>query len=322
MTERSCKVLEEFQIRKSKKQKESFRSWLSEELRGMGYTVAVEKSAIAKNVVVGNPETAKVIYTAHYDTCAVLPFPNFITPRNLGWYLLYQLCIVLPVFLLGIGAEVGTIFLWEAVAGQDCPIVVAVAVMYAVLLFFCWWLLDGPANKNTVNDNTSGVLTLLEIAQALPAELRQDVALVFFDNEERGLFGSSTLAKKYKTVRKNTLVVNFDCVSDGDSIQFFPSKVLKKKGQDTLAALESAFLPVGEKSVEVVRSFGFYPSDQAKFKKGVGVCALKKSRVFGWYMDRIHTKKDTVLMEENIHLLCDGAVRLAENLCQKSQAAS
>ena len=321
MTERSRKVLEEFRIRKSKQQKETFRSWLSEELTGMGYTVAVEKSAMAKNVVVGDPETAKVIYTAHYDTCAVLPFPNFITPRNFFWYLVYQLMICVPVFALAAAAEAGTMLLWEKVTGEVCPFELAFAVMYAVLLFFCWWLIDGPANRNTVNDNTSGVLTLLEIAAALPEELRSEVSLVFFDNEEKGLLGSAAFAKKHKTVRKSTLVVNFDCVSDGDSIQLFPAKGLKKR-EETLAALEAAFLPAGEKTVEVVRSFGFYPSDQAKFKQGVGVCALKKSRIFGWYMDRIHTKKDTILMEENIHLLRQGALRLAESLCETEQAAS
>ena len=322
MTERSRRVLDEFQVRKSKKQKEAFRQWLAGELTGMGYTVAVEKSALAKNVVVGDPEKAKVVYTAHYDTCAVLPFPNFITPRNLGWYLLYQCAIVVPICIFGISAEVATILFWKFVLGMTCPVYVATGVMYAVLLLFSWWLIDGPANKHTVNDNTSGVLTLLEIASALPEELRSEVALVFFDNEEKGLFGSSAFASKHKKVKKNTLLVNFDCVSDGDYIQFFPVKKLKKTGEASLAALEAAFLPMGEKSVEVVRSFGFYPSDQKKFDRGVGACALKKKPVFGYYMDRIHTKKDTVLMEENIHLLRDGALRLVYSLSEKGQVAS
>lgn len=321
MTELSRKILEEYQIRKSKKQKENFWVFLMEELRAMGYEVKIEGKS-SKNIVVGDPEKAKVIYTAHYDTCPVLPFPNFITPRNFFWYLVYQLLICVPMFVLAVGAEVGTMLLWEKVTGEVCPFGVAFTAMYAVLLFFIWWIYAGPANKHTVNDNTSGVLTLVEIAQQLPEELRGEVCLAFFDNEEKGLLGSAAFAKKHKTVRKNTLLVNFDCVSDGDSIQFFPAKLLKRKEKETLSALEAAFPATGEKTTEVVRSFGFYPSDQAKFKKGVGVCALKKSRVFGWYMDRIHTKKDTVLMEENIRLLRDGALRLAANLCEKEQAAS
>ena len=83
--------------------------------------------------------------------------------------------------------------------------------------------------------------------------------------------------------------------------------------------LRASFLPAGDKSVEVVESFGFYPSDQAAFRRGVGVCALKKSRVFGWYMDRIHTKRDTVLEETNIDLLRAGAVRLLQTIKDKDE---
>jgi len=313
MTTLSRKIMEEYQIRKTKKQKEQFRLWLCAELEKLGYMPRVESGNFSHNIVVGDPETAKVIFTAHYDTPPVLPFPNFITPRNLLWYLLYQVAIISPVFALAIAAEIGTIFLWEAVAGTECPMWAAIGVMYAVLVFEIWWMMAGKANRHTANDNTSGTITLVEIAQALPEELRNRVCLVFFDNEEKGLLGSSSFAGKHKSVKKNTLLVNFDCVSDGDYIQFYPGKAVKKE-TGTLAALETAFPSTAEKTTEVVTAFGFYPSDQAQFSRGVGVCALKKSRLFGYYMDRIHTKKDTVMMEENVHLLAEGAVRLAEAL--------
>lgn len=78
--------------------------------------------------------------------------------------------------------------------------------------------------------------------------------------------------------------------------------------------MEAAFLPGAGKDVQVVRGFGFYPSDNANFKKGAGVCALKRKPVIGYYMDRIHTAKDTVCEERNIELLRDGCVRLAKEL--------
>ena len=71
-------------------------------------------------------------------------------------------------------------------------------------------------------------MTLVETALTLPEELRQSVCFVWFDNEERGLLGSSAFAGKHKAVKKNALVLNFDCVGAGDSIQFFPSKKVKK----------------------------------------------------------------------------------------------
>ena len=124
------------------------------------------------------------------------------------------------------------------------------------------------------------------------------------------MFGSAAFAKKHKNVKKNTTVLNFDCVSDGDSIQFFPGNRLRKD-EKTLERIETAFQGNMEKQTEVVRGFGFYPSDNASFKKGVGVCALKHKKIIGYYMDRIHTNRDTVLEEENIELLRQGALALA-----------
>ena len=61
---------------------------------------------------------------------------------------------------------------------------------------------------------------------------------------------------------------------------------------------------------------GFFASAR---DDGVGVCALKKSKFFGWYMDRIHTKKDTVLDEENIAMLRAGTVRLLQTMNEKEE---
>lgn len=308
-------VWEQFQIRKTKGQKAAFRAFLCEELEKRGYAPRVEGKR-SKNVVVGEPEAAQLLFTAHYDTCAVLPVPNFITPRSMVWYVLYQLLLVVLILALAVAAEVGLLLLWE-----DCPLWAAMGAMYGVILFCGWWMLAGPANRHTANDNTSGVLTLLELAERLPAELRQSVCLVFFDNEELGLLGSGAFAKAHRAAQRDALVVNFDCVGDGESLQCFPARALKRE-EETLAALERAFSGGGGKSVEAVRGFGFYPSDQAKFRRGVGVCALKQKPLIGYYMDRIHTGRDTVLMEENLHQLAAGAVRLAEMLQETDEKLS
>lgn len=258
------------------------------------------------NVIVGDPEAADVVYTAHYDTCAVLPFPNLITPQNLLFYLLYQLLIVVPMFLLAIGAEVLLLILWN-----DAPLWLAMLLVYCVLGFCLWWILAGPANKHTMNDNTSGVATLMEIALSLPQEARGKVAFIFFDNEEKGLFGSSLYKKVHGKKMKDTLVVNFDCVSDGDHIQFYPSSKLKKNPL-LFNKLKDSFSSDDRKQVALVTGFGFYPSDQRAFPNGVGVAAMHKSRL-GYWLGRIHTKRDTVFDEENIELLRRGALQLASS---------
>lgn len=299
------KLLGEFEIRKTKKQKTAFRAWLKGILEQEGYTVSEETGNFSTNVVAGDAEKAKVLLTAHYDTCPVLPFPNFITPRNFLFYILYQFLICIPVFVCAFGGEILVIKLFDA------PLWAALATVYIIMGFMLWWIMDGPANKHSANDNTSGVYTLLSIARALPAEERDKVCFVFFDNEEKGLFGSAAFAGKRKAIKKNTLVLNFDCVGDGEHLHFIPTKAVLKD-EATRKALETAFLPAGEKTVTVIK--GVYPSDQKNFKRGVGVCALKHNKFWGYYMDRIHTAKDTILEEENIAILRDGAVRFVESL--------
>ena len=86
-------ILEKNQVRKNGKQKREFRDYIQKIASEEGYDYKEEKSFGACNVVIGNIDTAKAVYTAHYDTCAVLPFPNFITPKNFFIYLIYQFII-------------------------------------------------------------------------------------------------------------------------------------------------------------------------------------------------------------------------------------
>lgn len=303
MTEQSKYLLEHFPVRKSRQQKAAFRGWLCRALSDAGYSPGIEehRSLVTScNVVAGDPNTAEMILSAHYDTCAVLPVPNLITPRNPMIFLLWQVFLVAVIFALAIGAELVVLHLF------DPPVWAAMAVVYAVVFFLLWWMMAGKANKSNVNDNTSGIITLLEIALSLPAEDRARVCFVFFDNEEKGLFGSAGFYKAHKKAVKDTLLLNFDCVGDGDHILFFPSKALRKDPA-ALARLESAFPAVGAKATEVcARGFAVYPSDQKHFPRGVGVAALHKSPWVGHWLGRIHTPRDTVLEEENVELLRRG----------------
>lgn len=180
-------------------------------------------------------------------------------------------------------------------------------LIYWVLLFL---ILDGPANKHTANDNTSGVTTVLDIMAELPQDQRGKVAFVLFDLEEVGLFGSSSFASKHKAIKKNALVINFDCVSDGETMLF----ALKRTTVKYAELLEKAFISTPDVTVDIAKK-AFYPSDNVSFNGGIGVAALKKSKRFGMlYMDRIHTNKDVIYREENIRFLTEGAVKLAQLL--------
>ena len=64
-------VLKLFPVRKSGKQKQSFRAWVQAYLEELGYPVSIEAGSFhSKNVVAGDPERAKYLVTAHYVTCA------------------------------------------------------------------------------------------------------------------------------------------------------------------------------------------------------------------------------------------------------------
>jgi Zn-dependent M28 family amino/carboxypeptidase len=159
----------------------------------------------------------------------------------------------------------------------------------------------GYANPHTANDNTSGVLTLIEAMQ--DEEIRKKACFVFFDHEEIGLIGSANFAKKHKAVLENKLVINFDCVGEGDYLMM----VVGKRANDVEDKLRESFKGNDTKSFVFEKSMNtLYPSDQMNFKKNVGVAAFKKHKKIGYYMDHIHTIKDTICEEENITLLVEG----------------
>ena len=314
-------ILENYQVRKGKKKKTAFIEFVKGECAKHGYDVNIEKGSFgARNIVIGDPERAKVVYTAHYDTCAWLPVPNFITPKNIGIYLIYQIFLVLAMFAIAFGGALlmEQLFTPIAVSWLNTKIAKVGGVIFflsfEIILFAVLGLImAGPANKHTANDNTSGVVTVLELMKSMPDEHKNDAAYIFFDFEESGLIGSSSYASKHKNFKKNGLVINFDCVSDGDTILF----AINKKASHLKKDLEKAYIPNDILSVDIAYEKVIYPSDQASFVNGVGVAALKKSKRGILYMDRIHTGKDTIFEEKNIAYLVERSIEFTKLMSGK-----
>lgn len=295
MTQISQEILSYFQVRKTKKQKTGFINFLLPEIRGMGYSPKVETNGIFKsrNIVVGDIKNAGIVFSAHYDTCAAMPVPNFIMPQNILFTVLYSFVLAIPVFIIAFAVSFTAAYLTSS------PVVSSVSAM-AVCILLIYLMLFGKANRHTANDNTSGVITLMEIMAALPHELRDNAAFVFFDHEEAGLLGSAAFRKMHRTEMENKLLVNFDCVSDGDNILFVLSK---KAAHEYLEPLKLSTIAVsGKNTVFADVSNTFYPSDQMHFPLSVGVAALKRGPL-GLYMDRIHTNRDTVFDFSNIEFI-------------------
>ena len=303
MTELSQTILREYQVRKTKQQKDRFIALLREHYPQLQEQVSGFPKS--RNLILGNPDTAKVMLSAHYDTCARLPYANFISPKKPLLSIGYSILVLLPaIALVTAFSMVVALFIKEFWAAYLLTL-----AMYASLI---WLMLAGPANKHNANDNTSGVITLLEIYDKLSEEERDKVALLFFDNEEKGVIGSSQFRHKNKKLITEKLLINFDCVSDGDH---FLLGISKKANAKYRVNLKRTFTGSQEKHVHLEKlNRVYYPSDQAGFPVSIAVAALKQKKFLGYYMDRIHTKKDVIFDESNIEFLVDRTTQFIDHL--------
>ncbi len=253
------------------------------------------------NVVVGDADKAELIFGAHYDTAPRMFLPNFITPKNPLLYIGYQLLIV---FLLAAAAILICLPMYWIY--PDFAPLVAVAAYWILLIL----MMAAPANPNTYNDNTSGVVSLIEIMLRMDEDTRRRCAFVFFDHEEVGVVGSTAFAQMHKKAAKDTAMVNLDCVGDGEHL-LLSAKRAFMKDERAYSALKAAFEDGGS-VLHTKAANTVYPSDQSNFKKAAAVAALKHKKFIGYYMDRIHTVRDTVLEEKNVERLSRGMTDFAQ----------
>ena len=302
-------LLEKYQMRKTKKQKGEFADWLKEHLSGYGYEVHEEKySDSGTNWVIGQVASAKVVLTAHYDTPPDFFFPLVMGFSNWVSFLLSQVFMLWPI---GLYYALYFGFFASLVGGGLLSFFFTILpVIYSVQI------LCGAANRHTANDNTSGVATLISILEELPEAEREKICVVFFDQEELGLVGSKHFYGKYRRIMANKPLINFDCVSDGDTLTFVMKKKFKESSCfDLLTAAAEKVVEGSRKTNRFADAFwNIYCSDQLFFPCGVGVVAAKKAPFFGYYIHRIHSCWDTQFDHVNIELLTNTMLHLIGEL--------
>lgn len=315
MEELKAALLGPHQVRKTYDQKSAFIAWVREYAARMGHDMQIQESGKwvrSRNLVFGDAEHAKTLITAHYDTCARLPFPNFMTPACWPVILLTQILVPVVLFgALGYGLGYGLGRLARLLAlPKFAAALIASLLPAALILGLAALMLVGPANPHTANDNTSGVMLLLMAMKRLKG--CDDVAFVLFDNEEKGLLGSSAYAKAHKEQTRRAFVVNLDCVSDGDTLMYAGTRAAMRsaQGKKLAGALEAAALKYGKRAMSGESPKVFYPSDQVCFKRGTALAALKGEKIL--YLDRIHTIRDTALDESNLCCLLEALASLAQ----------
>jgi hypothetical protein len=160
----------------------------------------------------------------------------------------------------------------------------------------------GKPNEPNYNDNTSGVACVLETLLMLEKSHRSQYCFVLFDLEEAWLFGSRRFAEKHSK-SPGEILINIDCVSDGDHIMLFPSKGALRA--DEWEKAKANFATDDWRKTIIAREKGIklFSSDNISFKNSVAIGAFRKSPVWGYYISRIHTKKDIIFDERNIAII-------------------
>ncbi|MBQ7519874.1 MAG: M28 family peptidase [Clostridia bacterium] len=299
-------LLSRYQVRKSPQQKADFFSYVQAVCHSAGYPCGIEElpsRAKSRNIIAGDPAAARVIFTAHYDTCSETPFPNLIYPQHFGLTLLAQM----PLVLLMVAAAVDMGCLIHSFAGRA----VALLAGYAVYIGLFFLFFFGPANPHTANDNTSGVAALLEIMAALPPDRRRDVAFLFFDNEEMGKVGSKAYHKAHPDITAGKVLLNLDCVGDGDD---FLIVAPKNADEELVQLLKTAFVDAdGKRAIHCSAKNTRYNSDQLSFPNGTAAAACRKGK-WGYHIPRIHTRRDVICEESNLAYVRNCALRLLDHL--------
>lgn len=294
-------LLDDFGVRKTDAQKAAFIRWALAYAGERGIPACVEESGKyvrSRNIVFGDVDRARTIITAHYDTCARLPVSNFATPGSWAIMILSEALLFGAVGVIAwlCGRGIGSALLALALPAFWVGALSAVIGVVVFLLLVAMMLI-GPANRHNANDNTSGVLLLLLLMEALWE--RPGVAFVLFDNEEKGLLGAAAFIKAHPQAARRFLL-NLDCVGDGDTLLFTGTKAGMRMPQakKLLAALKETGVHAGYRTVTGEFPRWIYPSDQMLFPRGTALAALKGKRLL--YMDRIHTSRDTVLDEATV----------------------
>ena len=297
-----------YPARKTAEEKENFRKYTVDELSKNGIEARIERTRDGKNdnIIVGDPSTAKAVFTAHYDTPARSIFPNIMMPKHRFLFYLYQFVPI--IFLLIVSFLFA--FLMYAIFRNESVLYFSFLIAYYGLFFGIMRIFK---NKNNFNDNTSGVATILSIVDGLSQDDLNKVAFILFDNEEKGKKGSKAYFKDHKDEMKDKFLVNFDCVGNGNNVIFIAQKEAVDSAEYT--ALKQAFDKSGSFNVEFLTyKQADSNSDHKNFPKGIACVACKKMNNGLLYTPNIHTNKDTIANNSNIEFLTQNTCDFIHNV--------
>ena len=254
-------------------------------------------------------ENAELLISAHYDTAATIGIPDLRIPRNFPVYILSQGAVLLGMLLISllIGTAVGL-----ATKSGDWLILTFFFAYLALMLL----MMFGAANKHNVNDNTSGIAALLETMQRLSPEVREKTAFILFDHQETGSRGAKSYGAQHVEVQTMKLLVDLNCVGDGDTFVISAPKMAQDKPEYAAVreSLEENAMASGVSTQFFGRAGVQGAGDYRRFVCGVGVSAYHHSAGVGLITGRIHTSCDTVCRQENLDYLAKSLADAAQKM--------
>lgn len=196
-----------YQKRKTLAEKRAFRDYIQKQARDLGLRSNIyPENKSCKNVIVGDLKNAKYVVCAHYDT-----EPKLLPLIERNYTYCHKFLEVLSL-ILGVGLLVLFYFLNILWLGICC-------IAISVFLFLRISGVLATSRKFSYNDNTSGIITLLNLMDT-NKDFNQRVAYVFLDNKEKGLIGSKALSKmmqnqKMIVQKEDKKFIFIDCVGLG-----------------------------------------------------------------------------------------------------------
>ena len=267
-------------------QKDAFLTVAEHYLTEWGYAVSRHQSKNIVNCVNLQTECEQpsYLFLAHYDTPTMMPFWLSGMFKLFGHTRQIILTLVLIVLIVVLGTLEAT---WAH-------------LLYWVLIgSFLMLLIPNP---NNANDNTSGVLGVLELARRLAddPELKSRVKFALVDNEEWGLLGSSVLRQHLRGqgVRLSGMrIISLDCIGAGT----YPM-VIQNGKSDFAGDLHNIL--AAERPQSLHRNLGIVPmSDNYSFRDlgAVNISFFNKALIPGGYViDHVHSYKDAEIDVENV----------------------
>ena len=299
-------LCDDYMIRYTRKQKTAFLQFLTAFCKDHNWKSSIETNGFANHLIAGDLQTAKIVFTAHYDTPMKSLFPYTLYPASRTrtfWSRYWPILLLLFVFVLL--SFLLTYPLFRMMLG-------AAYLFFLVYLGLRLWI--GPANLENWNKNTSGVAVMLLLMQTLNSTNRGKAAFVFLDECAQTLTGCKKLYRVHRNEFAEKNVIDLNCVGKGDV--FF---VVPGSGNDRFGFRKRLTAGIKKQAAALEKSCVLLPSSR-RLQKGTfsvlpcsaGICTVQTAGKFSKGIRYIGTGHDDHWDEKNLHLLVQALRKFVE----------